>query len=145
MTNAVLTSLIVLTLLGAIGCQSRNDSLSAINMLQIIPARSGQTFRSRGIVYIDVSAEDPSHTFWNDWDTKSDPWGTLTLLAVQRSGTVRIDLSGFTTEALPGDVFPGTGIKLLQSSYEDQSAKLWSRWTRTVTEEPPGSGRDAGE
>lgn len=114
-------------------------------MLQVIPANSGESFRTRGVANIDLTAEDPAWTFWNDWHTQSDPWGTLTLLAVESDGRVRIDLSGVKTDALPGKVFRGTGIRLLQSNHEDQSAKLWTRWTRTVIEEPADSGRDVGE
>src|SRR4051812_30024310 len=114
------------------GCASEELPGPPVNMVQVVPRHSGRMERSRGEVELYLTPGDPSQTFWNDWETKRDSWGTITLKEVERDGTVVLDLSGSQLRARPGRVFPGTGIKVVASNPSMGTALLRTRWTRTV-------------
>ena len=105
-------------------------------MMQVVPGDSGRTQRSRGEAELYLTRDEPSHTFWNDWETQRDAWGTITLKAVEPDGMVVVDLSGAEFRARPGRAFPGTGIKVAASNPSLGTALLRTRWTHTVVEEP---------
>ena len=117
------------------GCASEELPGPPVNMLEVVPGDSGRSQRSRGEAEFHLTRSDPSHTFWNDWETKRDPWGTITLEEVRPDGTVVVDLSGTELRARPGRVFPGTGIKVAASNPSMSTALLRTRWTRTVIED----------
>lgn len=103
-------------------------------MMQIVPGDSGRTERSQGEAELYLTSTNPSHTFWNDWESKRDPWGTITLKEVMHDGTVVVDLSNTELRARPGRSFPGTGIKVIASNTSLGTALLRTRWTHTVIE-----------
>ena len=117
------------------GCASEELPGPPVNMHQVVAGDSGRMERSRGEAELYLRRSDPSHTFWNDWETKQDPWGTITLKKVERDGTVVVDLSGTELRARPGRVFPGTGIKVVASNPSMGTALLRTRWTHTIIED----------
>lgn len=104
----------------------------AINMLRVVHDGSGGQERSRGVVDIELSQSKPATTFWNDPDTKTKPWGTVTLQRILADGTVIIHLDAQELKAKPGKVFPGTGMVVIESDAARQQALLRSKWTMTV-------------
>ena len=106
-----------------------------MNTLQVVARDTGRMERSHGEAELYLTRSDPSHTFWNDWETKQDPWGTITLKEVARDGTVVVDLSGTELRARPGRVLPGTGIKVVASNPSMGTALLRTRWTHTIIED----------
>jgi hypothetical protein len=119
------------------GCASHELSGPPVNMVQVGPRSTGRMERSRGEAELYLTRGEPSHTFWNDWETKQDPWGTVTLKAVKPDGTVVVDLSGTELRARPGRVLPGTGIKIIASNPSVGTALLRTRWTHTIIEDVP--------
>ena len=69
-----------------VGCVFNESSGPAVNMLEVVQGDSGRTERSRGEVELYLTQSDPTYTFWNDWETKRDPWGAVTLQEVTRDG-----------------------------------------------------------
>lgn len=114
------------------GCASEELTGPPVNMVQVVPGDPGHFERSRGEVELYLTRTDPTHTFWNDWETKQDPWGTITLKQVEQDGTVVADLSGTELRARPGRVFPGTGIKVVASNHSLGTALLRTGWTHTI-------------
>lgn len=136
-----LTSLIVALIGGCESCPPRElrapeySELPGppINTFQTVPQgdpRAGR--RSRGIIDIRLSADDPSLTIWNDPETKQDEWGTITLIDVSPCCTVTIEFGGQRLKARPGETFPHTGLKLVDAQPDDQKIWIRSRWTHTV-------------
>ena len=103
-----------------------------INTLEIVLSDSGTTSRSRGTVDIHLSADNPSRTFWNDPDTRTDAWGTITLLEVRADKIVLICFGNRYRSAKPGEAFPGTGIVVVTADAQAGTAWLRSRWKHTV-------------
>ena len=103
-----------------------------INTLEIVRSDSGTTSRSRGTVDIHLSRDNASRTFWNDPDTRTDPWGTITLLEVRGDKTVLIYFGNQYLSARPGEAFPGTGIVVVTVDPEAGTAWLRSKWKHTV-------------
>jgi hypothetical protein len=137
--------IICLTWISGGGCASDELPDPPVNMLQVVPrgpAGTYRTARSRGVGELYLTRSAPSHTFWNDWETKQDAWGTITLKNVERDGTVVIDFSGTELRARPNRVFPGTGITVAASNPSLGTALLRTLWTRTVIEtpRPPAAG-----
>ena len=114
------------------GCVSEELPGPPVNMLQVVPRDPGRTERSRGEAELYLTPSARSHTFWNDWATKQDPWGTITLREVERDGTVVVDLSGTELRARPACVFPGTGFKVIASNPSMGTALIRTRWTHTI-------------
>ena len=121
--------------LGAAGCRQRHDELPGppISLFEVVPRGSdGQWRTMRGVMEMYLTREKPSRTFWNDLDTQTKPWGTITLKGVEGGGTVVVDFDGRELRAKPGQVFPGTGVKVIASHDGMDTALLRTRWTHTV-------------
>ena len=114
------------------GCASEELAGPPVNMVQVVPGDPGRTGRSRGQAELYLTRGNPSHTFWNDGETRQDPWGTITLKEVEQDGTAVVDLSGTELRARPGRVLPGTDIKVVASNPALRTALLRTRWTHTV-------------
>lgn len=131
---------------GGIGCQQHEELPGPpINLFQIVPpgAEAGAA-RSRGVMEIYLTRGNPSRTFWNDLEGRTDPWGTITLKDVMPDGTVVVDFGGRELRAKSGRVFPGTGIKVIASHHSLNTALLRTRWTHTVLPRGPLNRRPAG-
>ena len=123
------------------GCpqQQRPDDLPgpAINLLEVVPADSARERRSsRGEMEMYLTPREPSHTFWNDPEAQTKPWGTITLKRVEDGGTVVVDFGGRELRAKPGETFAGTGVKVIASHEALGTALLRTRWTHTVMPGP---------
>jgi hypothetical protein len=117
------------------GCAFDELAGPAVNMVQVVPGGSGRGSRMRGDMELYLTRDEPSHTFWNDWETEEDAWGTITLKEVERDGAVVVDFGGSELRARPGRVFPGTGIKVIASHPRMGTASVRTRWTLTIMED----------
>lgn len=133
MRNSIL-QLVCLVISCGGGCVSDELPGPPVNMLQVVAPGTGHTRRARGEVELYLTRIDPAHTFWNDWETEQDAWGTITLKDVERNGIVVVDFCGTELRARPGHVFPGTGVKVIASNPSLGTALLRTRWTHTVME-----------
>lgn len=88
-----------------------------------------------GVADIPLSASQPIYSFWNDPDTRIDPWGSILLEKVENDGTVQVRLNGTLMNAKVGKPFPGTGIVVARSDPAMQSALLRAKWTLTTKSE----------
>ena len=111
---------------------------------QVSHGTSGHISRSRGVLELYLTRRNPSTTFWNDPETRKDPWGTITLKEVRPDGTAVIDFSGRELRAREGRVFPGTGVKLIAANPDLGTALLRSRWTHTIMGELRPATRPGG-
>lgn len=125
-------AILALGLMPSGGCASHDLSGPPVSLVEAVPGKPGIIERSRGEAELYLTRDNPSHTFWNDRDTRQDAWGTVTLTEVAEDGTVTIDLSGTPRRARPGRAFPGTGIHVIASNPTLHTALLRTRWTRTV-------------
>lgn len=116
------------------GCATEELSGPPVNTVELVQREAGDdsTSRSRGVVELYLTPDNPSHTFWNDPATQKVAWGVITLNGVDADGDVIVSFQGKTLRARPGGVFPGTGIQVIVSNPELGTALLRTRWTHTV-------------
>ena len=103
-----------------------------INTIEYSNPEDGDMSRSRGVVDIKLRPDKRSITFYNDRETQTDPWGTITLVGVSGCCKATIAFGGKTITARPGKVFPGTGFYLVNASPDEGSVWIRSRWTHTI-------------
>jgi hypothetical protein len=162
MTRRVVIALAVI-LLGACAKPKDPQTLGAadlpdppIMLTRTVHANEAAPAPASGIVDIPLSASQPIYSIWNDPETRIDPWGNIVLDSVEKDGTVVISLPNTSVYPFPmsmrsekagrwtqplraklGQPFPGTGIVVIKSDPEMQSAVLRSKWVMGVKNVTP--------
>ncbi len=107
-----------------------------INTSEVTSADHRLGGRTRGFMDIHLSADHPTFIIWNDPQSKKDEWGRITLIEVDDSKAAVIDFGEHRLRAKPGQVFPHTGLYLVNAQPDEQRIWIRSRWVHTAKARP---------